>query len=125
MDWILCSLSTWLWFIRATPLRTVDQNEYLTWGVDSFKLATAGVTEKTQIHSHFCYSDFNSIFDHIIRLDADVISIEASKSDERLLTVFEKYGYPNAIGPGVYDIHSYVLQSICLRESQVLIRLLK
>lgn len=74
--------------------------------MDSFKLATAGVTDSLQTHSHFCYSDFNDIFPSIQRLDADVISIEASKSDLKLLSAFKEYGYSNEIGPGVYDIHS-------------------
>lgn len=88
------------------PLRRVDWDAYLTWAVDSFRLATAGVDDKTQTHSHFCYSDFNDIFPSIQRLDADVISIEASKSDMKLLQAFKEYGYSNEIGPGVYDIHS-------------------
>ena len=91
---------------EGLPLRRADWNEYLKWAVDSFKLATAGVNDNTQIHSHFCYSDFNDIFEHIARLDADVISIEASKSDLKLLSVFKSFGYPNDIGPGLYDIHS-------------------
>ncbi|KAI9448158.1 cobalamin-independent methionine synthase [Lactarius indigo] len=74
--------------------------------VDSFKLATAGVSDALQTHSHFCYSDFDDIFPSIQRLDADVISIEASKSDMKLITTFKHYGYSNNIGPGVYDIHS-------------------
>lgn len=91
---------------EGLPLRRVDWDEYLTWAVDSFRLATAGVEDSTQTHSHFCYSDFNDIFPSIQRLDADVISIEASKSDMKLLSAFQQYGYSNQIGPGVYDIHS-------------------
>lgn len=103
------------WLLRSTndhsvrlqlPLRRVDWDNYLTWAVDSFRLATAGVTDATQTHSHFCYSDFDDIFPSIQRLDADVISIEASKSDMKLLKTFKHYGYANQIGPGVYDIHS-------------------
>ncbi|GAA5968353.1 hypothetical protein JCM8115_006526 [Rhodotorula mucilaginosa] len=86
---------------EGLPLRQVDWNAYLTWAVDSFKLSTAGVENATQIHSHFCYSDFGLIFDHIKRLDADVISVEASKSDLKLLEVFHKHGYENLIGPGL------------------------
>ncbi|KAJ8292809.1 putative 5-methyltetrahydropteroyltriglutamate--homocysteine methyltransferase [Rhodotorula toruloides] len=86
---------------EGLPLRQVDWDAYLTWAVDSFKLATAGVEDRTQIHSHFCYSDFNLIFEHIKRLDADVISIEASKSDLKLLQAFHKFGYQNLIGPGL------------------------
>ena len=87
-------------------MRRVDWDNYLTWAVDCFRLATAGVEDSTQTHSHFCYSDFNDIFPSIQRLDADVISIEASKSDMKLLEAFKQYGYSNEIGPGVYDIHS-------------------
>lgn len=88
------------------PLRNSDWDEYLGWAVDTFKLATAGVRDNTQTHSHFCYSDFGDIFPSIKRLDADVISIEFSKSDMKLLETFKHYGYSNQIGPGVYDIHS-------------------
>ncbi|GAA6002506.1 5-methyltetrahydropteroyltriglutamate-homocysteine S-methyltransferase [Rhodotorula paludigena] len=97
---------------EGLPLRQVDWNSYLTWAVDSFKLATAGVEDRTQTHSHFCYSDFNLIFEHIKRLDADVISIEASKSDLKLLDAFNKYSYNNLIGPGLYDIHSPRVPSV-------------
>ncbi|KAF8914012.1 cobalamin-independent synthase [Gymnopilus junonius] len=91
---------------EGLPLRRSDWDNYLKWAVDSFKLATAGVSDQLQTHSHFCYSDFDDIFPSIQRLDADVISIEASKSDMKLLTTFKQYGYSNQIGPGVYDIHS-------------------
>jgi 5-methyltetrahydropteroyltriglutamate--homocysteine methyltransferase len=91
---------------EGLPLRRVDWDDYLGWAVDSFKLATAGVSDALQTHSHFCYSDFDDIFPSIQRLDADVISIEASKSDMKLLNTFKHYGYSNNIGPGVYDIHS-------------------
>ncbi|KII95083.1 hypothetical protein PLICRDRAFT_169771 [Plicaturopsis crispa FD-325 SS-3] len=91
---------------EGLPLRRADWDAYLKWAVDTFKLATAGVSDATQTHSHFCYSDFDDIFSSIQRLDADVISIEASKSDMKLLNTFKHYGYSNQIGPGVYDIHS-------------------
>ncbi|KAH7887656.1 cobalamin-independent synthase [Phlebopus sp. FC_14] len=91
---------------EGLPLRRSDWDNYLEWAVDTFKLATAGVTDATQTHSHFCYSDFGDIFPSIQRLDADVISIEFSKSDMKLLQTFQQYGYSNQIGPGVYDIHS-------------------
>ncbi|KIM29580.1 hypothetical protein M408DRAFT_67761 [Serendipita vermifera MAFF 305830] len=91
---------------EGLPLRRVDWDNYLTWAVDSFRLATSGVEDSTQTHSHFCYSDFNDIFPSIQRLDADVISIEASKSDLKVLNAFQQFGYKNEIGPGVYDIHS-------------------
>ncbi|KAH7097387.1 cobalamin-independent methionine synthase [Auriculariales sp. MPI-PUGE-AT-0066] len=88
---------------EGLPLRRVDWDDYLTWAVDSFRLATAGVEDSTQTHSHFCYSDFNDIFPSIQRLDADVISIEASKSDMKLLSAFQQYGYANQIGPEIKD----------------------
>ncbi|KAI0959491.1 hypothetical protein AcW1_004301 [Taiwanofungus camphoratus] len=91
---------------EGLPLRKADWDGYLKWAVPSFKLATAGVTDSLQTHSHFCYSDFDDIFPSIQALDADVISIEASKSDMKLLKTFKQYGYSNQIGPGVYDIHS-------------------
>ncbi|KAI0347233.1 cobalamin-independent methionine synthase [Trametopsis cervina] len=91
---------------EGLPLRKADWAEYLSWSTSSFKLATAGVTDALQTHSHFCYSDFDDIFTSIQDLDADVISIEASKSDMKLLNTFRHYGYSNQIGPGVYDIHS-------------------
>ncbi|GJE84180.1 5-methyltetrahydropteroyltriglutamate-homocysteine S-methyltransferase [Phanerochaete sordida] len=91
---------------EGLPLRKVDWEAYLSWALPSFKLATAGVTDALQTHSHFCYSDFDDIFTSIQDLDADVISIEASKSDLKLLNTFKQYGYSNQIGPGVYDIHS-------------------
>ncbi|CCM03160.1 uncharacterized protein FIBRA_05282 [Fibroporia radiculosa] len=91
---------------EGLPLRKADWEPYLKWALPSFKLATAGVTDSLQTHSHFCYSDFDDIFPSIQALDADVISIEASKSDMKLLKTFKQYGYSNQIGPGVYDIHS-------------------
>ncbi|GAA5974511.1 hypothetical protein JCM11641_002066 [Rhodosporidiobolus odoratus] len=97
---------------EGLPLRQVDWDAYLTWAVDSFKLATAGVQDKTQTHSHFCYSDFNLIFAHVKALDADTISVEASKSDLKLLEAFHKYSYENLIGPGLYDIHSPRVPSV-------------
>ncbi|KAL0939220.1 5-methyltetrahydropteroyltriglutamate-homocysteine methyltransferase [Colletotrichum truncatum] len=92
---------------EGLPLRSGKEREaYLTWAVDSFKLSTAGVQDSTQIHSHFCYSEFQDFFHAIAALDADVLSIENSKSDAKLLRVFEEKAYPRHIGPGVYDIHS-------------------
>ena len=91
---------------EGLPLRKADWDAYLKWALPSFKLSTAGVSDSLQTHSHFCYSDFDDIFPSIQALDADVISIEASKSDMKLLKTFKQYGYSNEIGPGVYDIHS-------------------
>ena len=92
---------------EGLPLRSGSEREkYLSWAVDSFKLSTAGVQDSTQIHSHFCYSEFQDFFHAIAALDADVLSIENSKSDAKLLKVFIDEAYPRHIGPGVYDIHS-------------------
>ncbi|KAL5118328.1 methionine-synthesizing 5- methyltetrahydropteroyltriglutamate--homocysteine methyltransferase [Pleosporales sp. CAS-2024a] len=92
---------------EGLPLRAgTEREKYLSWAVNSFKLACAGVQDSTQIHSHFCYSEFQDFFHAIAALDADVLSIENSKSDAKLLKVFEDKAYPRHIGPGVYDIHS-------------------
>ena len=79
---------------------------YLSWAVDAFRLSTSAVGNETQIHTHMCYSDFNDIIESISAMDADVISIEASRSQMELLNAFIQFKYPNEIGPGVYDIHS-------------------
>ena len=92
---------------EGLPLRSgKERDEYLKWAVKAFRLATAGVEDGTQIHSHFCYSEFQDFFHAIAFLDADVLSIENSKSDAKLLKVFVDEAYPRHIGPGVYDIHS-------------------
>ena len=92
---------------EGLPLRTgKERDDYLNWAVNSFKLSTSGVDDSTQIHSHFCYSEFQDFFNAIAALDADVLSIENSKSDAKLLKVFIDEAYPRHIGPGVYDIHS-------------------
>ena len=91
---------------EGLPLRRSDWASYLEWAVDAFRLATAGVRDATQIHTHMCYSEFNDVLRVIERMDADVISIENARSGSELLEGFEQYKYPNEIGPGVYDIHS-------------------
>ncbi len=91
---------------EGLPLRRADWTAYLQWAVDAFRLATAGVRDGTQIHTHMCYSEFNDVLRVIERMDADVISIENARSGSELLQGFEQYHYPNEIGPGVYDIHS-------------------
>jgi len=91
---------------EGLPLRKSEQDVYLLWAVDCFRLTAAGVTDATQIHTHMCYAEFNDILDAIARMDADVISIEASRSKLELLEAFQQYDYPNDIGPGMYDIHS-------------------
>ncbi|HTI05251.1 MAG TPA: 5-methyltetrahydropteroyltriglutamate--homocysteine S-methyltransferase [Gemmatimonadales bacterium] len=91
---------------EGLPLRRAEWSDYLRWAVDAFRLATAGVKDSTQIHTHMCYSEFNDVLQVIERMDADVISIENARSGSELLQGFEQYKYPNEIGPGVYDIHS-------------------
>jgi len=92
---------------EGLPLRSgKERDAYLDWAVKAFKLSTSGVEDATQIHSHFCYSEFQDFFHAIAALDADVLSIENSKSDAKLLRVFVDSAYPRHIGPGVYDIHS-------------------
>ncbi len=91
---------------EGLPLRKSEWSQYLTWAVDSFKLTAAGVEDGTQIHTHMCYSEFNDIIKSIGEMDADVISIETSRSQMELLEAFANFKYPNEIGPGVYDIHS-------------------
>ena len=91
---------------EGLPLRRADWPQYLQWSVDAFRLASSGVEDRTQIHTHMCYSEFNDIMEAIVRMDADVISIECSRSRMELLDAFHRVRYPNEIGPGVYDIHS-------------------
>lgn len=91
---------------EGLPLRAADRPAYLKWAVDAFRLCSAGVEDVTQIHTHMCYSEFNDIIDSVGAMDADVISIETSRSQMELLDAFVDYKYPNEIGPGVYDIHS-------------------
>ncbi|MDE2028361.1 MAG: 5-methyltetrahydropteroyltriglutamate--homocysteine S-methyltransferase [Candidatus Omnitrophica bacterium] len=91
---------------EGLPLRKTDWPAYLRWAVDAFRLSCSAVKDETQIHTHMCYSEFNDIIEAIAELDADVISIETSRSKMELLGAFENFRYPNEIGPGVYDIHS-------------------
>ncbi|HEX2881213.1 MAG TPA: 5-methyltetrahydropteroyltriglutamate--homocysteine S-methyltransferase [Polyangiaceae bacterium] len=91
---------------EGLPLRKSQWREYLDWAVESFRITANGVRDETQIHTHMCYSEFNDIIAAIAEMDADVITIETSRSDMELLDVFETFKYPNQIGPGVYDIHS-------------------
>jgi 5-methyltetrahydropteroyltriglutamate--homocysteine methyltransferase len=91
---------------EGLPLRRADQDDYTRWAIDCFRLAVAPAAPPTQIHTHMCYSEFGEMIEHIARLDADVISIEASRSGMELLDVFRDFDYPGEIGPGIYDIHS-------------------
>lgn len=91
---------------EGLPLRKSDWKDYLDWAIEAFRVAANGVRDETQIHTHMCYSEFNDIIEAIARMDADVITIETSRSDMELLDAFKDFQYPNDIGPGVYDIHS-------------------
>ncbi|MDE1475859.1 5-methyltetrahydropteroyltriglutamate--homocysteine S-methyltransferase [Xenorhabdus bovienii] len=97
---------------EGLPLRREEWQAYLEWAVDAFKLSAAIAEDDTQIHTHMCYCEFNDIMPSIAALDADVITIETSRSDMELLDSFEDFSYPNEIGPGVYDIHSPNVPSV-------------
>ncbi|QDX31704.1 5-methyltetrahydropteroyltriglutamate--homocysteine S-methyltransferase [Dickeya poaceiphila] len=97
---------------EGLPLHRSDWAAYLAWAVDAFRLNAAVAKDDTQIHTHMCYCEFNDIMDSIAALDADVITIETSRSDMELLESFEEFEYPNEIGPGVYDIHSPNVPSV-------------
>ncbi len=105
---------------EGLPLRKQDRAAYLEWAVKAFRISASGVQDETQIHTHMCYSEFNDIIAAIADLDADVITIETSRSDGELLQAFENFNYPNDIGPGVYDIHSPNIP-----EVQTMVNLLK
>jgi 5-methyltetrahydropteroyltriglutamate--homocysteine methyltransferase len=91
---------------EGLPLRRSDWQGYLDWAISAFRITANGVADETQIHTHMCYSEFNDIIGAIADMDADVITIETSRSNMELLEAFEDFHYPNSIGPGVYDIHS-------------------
>ena len=97
---------------EGLPLRRADWPEYLTWTVNAFRLSAAGARDDTQIHTHMCYCEFNDIIESVAALDADVISIEASRSQMELLDAFVDFRYPADIGPGVWDIHSPRVPSV-------------
>jgi len=106
---------------EGLPLRRADWAAYLEWAVQAFRLATSGVRDETQIHTHMCYCEFEDVLPSIAALDADVISMEAARSRMELLDAFREHGYPNEIGPGVYDIHSPRVPSV--EEMHELLRL--
>lgn len=91
---------------EGLPLRKENWPAYLDWAVKAFRISASGVKDETQIHTHMCYSEFNDIIEAIADMDADVITIETSRSQMELLDAFADFKYPNEIGPGVYDIHS-------------------
>lgn len=91
---------------EGLPPRKAAWKSYLDWAVKAFRISASGVKDETQIHTHMCYSEFNDIIESIAAMDADVITIECSRSQMELLDAFVDFNYPNEIGPGVYDIHS-------------------
>jgi 5-methyltetrahydropteroyltriglutamate--homocysteine methyltransferase len=93
-------------FREGLPLRQEQWKPYLDWATEAFRLCASGVRDETQIHTHMCYSEFNDVIESIAAMDADVITLETSRSDMELLEAFEAFAYPNEVGPGVYDIHS-------------------
>ena len=97
---------------EGLPLRKGDWAAYFEWAVGAFRITASGVADETQIHTHMCYSEFNDIIESVAGMDADVITIETSRSDMELLQAFEDFEYPNEIGPGVYDIHSPNVPSV-------------
>jgi 5-methyltetrahydropteroyltriglutamate--homocysteine methyltransferase len=97
---------------EGLPIRKKNWQEYLKWAVEAFRISASVAHDKTQIHTHMCYSEFNDIISAIAEMDADVISIETSRSQMELLNAFVNFKYPNEIGPGVYDIHSPRVPSI-------------
>ncbi|MDR2055799.1 MAG: 5-methyltetrahydropteroyltriglutamate--homocysteine S-methyltransferase [Desulfovibrio sp.] len=97
---------------EGMPLTSAEAEIYLRWAVDSFRLASSGVADSTQIHTHMCYSEFNAILPWIAKMDADVISIESSRSRMELLDAFTEFHYQGEVGPGVYDIHSPRIPSV-------------
>ena len=108
-------------FREGLPLRNAEREDYLDWAVRCFRLATAGVRDETAIHTHMCYSEFNGIMAAIAAMDADVISIEATRSRMELLDAFQERRYPNGIGPGVWDVHSPCVPTVA--EMLALLRL--
>jgi 5-methyltetrahydropteroyltriglutamate--homocysteine methyltransferase len=97
---------------EGLPLRRKDWTNYLDWAVRAFRISGSGVRDETQIHTHMCYSEFNDIIDQVAAMDADVITIETSRSQMELLNAFANFNYPNEIGPGVYDIHAPRVPSV-------------
>ncbi|QKQ24478.1 5-methyltetrahydropteroyltriglutamate--homocysteine S-methyltransferase [Candidatus Ruthia endofausta] len=97
---------------EGLPLRESQWQAYLDWAIRAYRISANGVSDETQIHTHMCYSEFNDIIGAIAQMDADVITIETSRSDMELLDIFDEFDYPNEIGPGVYDIHSPNIPSV-------------
>lgn len=105
---------------EGLPLRKTNRAAYLKYAIDAFRISASGVEDETQIHTHMCYSEFNDIIENIAEMDADVITIETSRSQMELLEAFAEFNYPNEIGPGVYDIHSPRVPSVEEMETLLL-----
>ncbi|MDZ7935578.1 MAG: 5-methyltetrahydropteroyltriglutamate--homocysteine S-methyltransferase [Emticicia sp.] len=105
---------------EGLPLRKSNRAAYLKHAIDAFRISASGVQDETQIHTHMCYSEFNDIIENIAEMDADVITIETSRSQMELLEAFAEFNYPNEIGPGVYDIHSPRVPSVEEMEALLL-----
>jgi 5-methyltetrahydropteroyltriglutamate--homocysteine methyltransferase len=90
---------------EGLPMRRAAQTGYLRWAIDCFRLVCARLEGSTQVHAHMCNSQFDELIERVLRMDADVLSIEASRSDSQLLDAFAEADYPNQLGPGVYDVH--------------------
>jgi 5-methyltetrahydropteroyltriglutamate--homocysteine methyltransferase len=101
---------------EGLPLRKAAHQNYLQWATKAFRVSASGAHDSTQIHTHMCYSEFNDIMPEIASMDADVITIETSRSNMDLLQGFATFQYPNEIGPGVYDIHSPRVPSVAQIE---------
>jgi len=107
--------------LRETlPLREADRAAYLSWAVESFALATAGVRDETQIHTHMCYADFDDILEAIVDMDTDVISLEAARSRMEIVAELAQSHYPNEVGPGLWDIHSPRIPTVAELEECLL-----
>jgi 5-methyltetrahydropteroyltriglutamate--homocysteine methyltransferase len=104
---------------EGLPLKKSDREDYLDWSVKAFRLASSGVKDETQIHTHMCYSDFNEMIRSIYEMDADVLSIENARSSDELLAVFKEFNYDHQIGPGVYDIHTERIPSASEIEDKI------
>jgi 5-methyltetrahydropteroyltriglutamate--homocysteine methyltransferase len=97
---------------EGLPLRREEWEVYLAWAARAFRVAAGGAADETQVHTHMCYAEFNDILPAIAALDADVITIESSRSEMELLEAFQKFRYPGEIGPGVWDVHSPVVPTV-------------
>ncbi len=104
---------------EGLPLKKADRGRYLDWAVRAFGITSGAVSPETQIHTHMCYADYADILDALVRMDADVLTIETARSDMEVLAEFAAAGYPNQLGPGIYDIHSSRIPSVRELDEQL------